>query len=78
MKLKTLKTYQSVRFNQKDETHFDLRIPRFEGVEMEFVPTGGYIKVSQPGKDSIVIFSTNVAYAVVLEEPVMAKKVSKG
>lgn len=76
MKLKTLKTYQSVRFNMKDETHFDPRIPRFEGIEMQFNQDGGYVQVSIPGKDSIIIFSTNIAYAVVADEPVVVKKVS--
>lgn len=75
MKLKTLKTYQSVRFNQKDETHFDGRIPRFEGIQMEFSPIGGYVQISQPGKESIVVFSTNIAYAVVADEqPAPAKE----
>lgn len=78
MKLKTIKTYQSVRFNQKDETHFDPRIPRFEGIDMQFSPTGGYVTVSQPGKESIIVFSTNIAYAVVADEPVAAKKAVKG
>lgn len=78
MKLKTLKTYQSVRFNQKDETHFDGRIQRFDGIEMVFNPQGGYVQVSIPGKDSIIVFSTNIAYAVVADEPVVFKKTSKG
>lgn len=78
MKLKTIKTYQSVRFNQKDETHFDLRIPRFEGVTMDYSVEGGYVTISQPGKDSIVVFSTNIAYAVLSDEPVSLKKASKG
>ncbi len=69
MKLKTLKTYQSVRFNTKDETHFDGRIPRFEGIDMEFSPQGGYVQISIPGKDSIIVFSTNIAYAVVADAP---------
>lgn len=78
MKLKTLKTYQSVRFNTKDETHFDLRIPRFAGVEMEFDSKGGYVQITLPGKDSIIVFSTNIAYAVLDDEPAAIKKVSKG
>lgn len=78
MKLKTIKTYQSVRFNQKDETHFDARIPRFEGIQLDFSPESGYVTISQPGKESIIVFSTNIAYAVVADEPVIAKKASKG
>lgn len=78
MKLKTIKTYQSVRFNQKDETHFDGRIPRFEGIQLDFNPEAGYVTISQPGRESIIVFSTNIAYAVVADEPVSVKKISKG
>lgn len=78
MKLKTIKTYQSVRFNQKDETHFDARIPRFEGIQLDFSPEAGYVTISQPGKESIIVFSTNIAYAVIADEPVPVKKASKG
>lgn len=69
MRLKTLKTYQSVRFNTKDETHFDLRVPRFENIEMEYVPADGYVQITLPGKDSIIVFSTNIAYAVLADVP---------
>lgn len=78
MKLKTMKTYQSVRFNQKDETHFDGRIPRYAGIQLDYNEDAGYVIVSMPGVESIMIFSTNIAYAVVADEPVAAKKVSKG
>jgi hypothetical protein len=79
MKLKTIKTYQSVRFNQKDETHFDSRIPRFEGLILTFNEEAGYVLVSQPGKESVIVFSTNIAYAVIADEPVQSvKKASKG
>lgn len=69
MRLKTLKTYQSVRFNTKDETSFDLRVPRFEGLIMEYMPADGYVQITLPGKDSIIVFSTNIAYAVVADAP---------
>lgn len=78
MKLKTIKTYQSVRFNQKDETHFDGRIPRFSGIQLDYKEDAGYVIVSMPGVESIIVFSTNIAYAVVSEEPVVVKKASKG
>lgn len=78
MKLKTLKTYQAVRFNTKDETHFDHRIPRFEGIDMDFKPEYGYVQVTLPGKDSILIFTANIAYAVLTENAVAIKKVAKG
>lgn len=78
MKLKTLKTYQSVRFNQKDETHFDGRIPRYAGIQLEFNEQAGYVTVSMPGVEPIIVFSTNIAYAVVADEPVAVKKASKG
>lgn len=76
MKLKTLKTYQSVRFNMKDETHFDARIPRFEGIEMEYDPSNAVCYVRIAGKDSIIIFPTNIAYAVV-DDAVVSIKESK-
>lgn len=78
MKLKTLKTYQSVRFNQKDETHFDGRIPRYTGIQLDYDAAAGYVTISMPGTESIIVFSTNIAYAVVAEEPVAVKKASKG
>lgn len=78
MKLKTLKTYQSVRFNKKDETHFDKQIPRYAGIDMEFHPAGGYVLISMPNVEPILVFSTNIAYAAVADEPVAVKKASKG
>ena len=64
MKFKTLKTYQSVRFNQKDETHFDGRIPRFAGLVIEWDSSINAAKISVPGAEAVYVFSANIAYAV--------------
>jgi hypothetical protein len=77
MKLKTLKTYQSVRFNTKDETHFDSRIPRFEGIEMEYDVSNAVVYVKLAGKDSVIIFPTNIAYAVIDDSVAVLKAESK-
>ena len=74
MKLKTVHTYQSVRFNKRDETHFTAEKPTMDGLEIEYDPKLMVIKLEIPGVDSVIIFSTNVAYAVVAEEIKTAKK----
>jgi len=74
MKLKTLKTYQSVRFNLKDETHFDVRIPRFENIQMEYDVKLQVIRIEIPGKDSVLVFQTNVAYAALADSEVVELK----
>jgi hypothetical protein len=66
MKLKTVKTYQSVRFNQKDETSFDIRVQRYDGIEMEFDAKSGLVKL-QMGSEVVYVFGTNIAYMVPLE-----------
>jgi hypothetical protein len=66
MKLKTVSTYQTVRFNKHDERHFDSAIPRFAGIEMEFDEKNGFVKLELPDKDIIYVFPTNIAYIVPL------------
>lgn len=76
MKLKTVSTYQSVRFGLKDEKHFDVRNPRFVQIEMEHDARLGAVRIAMPGCDTIYVFNTNLAYIVpedVVETPVKAK-----
>lgn len=77
MKLKTVHTYQSVRFNQKDETHFDGRIPRFAGIELDYDEKLFLIKVSMPGSEPVLIFPANCAYMIPVESPVEFAKPAK-
>jgi hypothetical protein len=74
MKLTTMHTYQSVRFNKKDETHFDCRKPNMEGLQMEYVVDGGYARIFIPGVDEVIVFPTNISYAVVDKESDKKKK----
>lgn len=62
MKIKTLRTYQSVRFNQKDETHFDNRIPRFANIDIDYDAKMGAVRIAMEGTDTVYVFSTNIAY----------------
>lgn len=74
MKFKTLKTYQSVRFNKKDETHFDMSISRYAGLSMEWDSTLNAVKISMPGTESVYVFPANCAYAVEAEPTLKAVK----
>lgn len=71
MKLKTVSTYQTVRFNKADERHFDAAIPRFKGIELTYEKEFVRIKM---GDEQVLVFPTNIAYVVPLPE---AEKSSK-
>lgn len=75
MKLRTVKTYQSVDFNKKNETHFDIRLPRYKDISLELDKDAKYVTIKMPGAETVLVFATNIAYVVALpEEP---KKSSK-
>lgn len=79
MKLKTVHTYQTVRFNKRDETHFTAEKPTMPGLELEYDPKIHAVKISMPGAIPVLVFSTNVAYAEVSEPEAVVEpvKVSK-
>lgn len=64
MKLKTVHTYQSVKFNKQQETHFDAGKPSMAKIEMTYNSSEHCVLISMPGCESVMIFSTNIAYAV--------------
>lgn len=67
IKLKAIAVYQSVKFNNKQEMYFAAAKPGMQGLEMSYEPKGGYaiIRLDGPnGADEIMVFSTNIAYAV--------------
>ena len=61
MKLKTLQTYQSVKFLSKQETYFQARLG-MDDLEMTLNPQG-WVEVSAKGQ-TILIFFTNIAFAI--------------
>lgn len=77
MKLKTVHTYQSVRFNKRDETHFDAAKATMAGLEMEFDTKLMAIRIRLPDADDVLVFSSNVAYAVIADEPKVEKSYKK-
>lgn len=75
MQLKTVHTYQSVRFNKRDETHFDAAKPIMAGMVMELHPAG-YVVITL-GQEQVLVFATNVAYAVPATPEVATKASAK-
>ena len=67
MKLKTVHTYQSVKFNKQQETHFDAGKPSMAKIEMIYSSSEHCVLISMPGCETIMIFSTNIAYATPFE-----------
>lgn len=65
MKLAVVHTYQSVRFNKRDETHFTSEKPNMVGLQMEYDEKLLVVKITLPGQDSILVFPTNISYAQV-------------
>lgn len=76
MKIKVLHSYQTVRFNKKDETHFTADKPSMSGLSMTWLPEYMAVRLDMPGTESVLVFCTNVAYAVIADEvaPKSAKK----
>lgn len=77
MKLAVVHTYQSVRFNKRDETHFTAEKPNMTGLQMEYDEKLLVVKITIPGQDSVLVFPTNIAYAQVSKaESVVPKQPS--
>lgn len=76
MKIKELKTYQSVKFQQKQESFFiAAKELNMEDLTMEVVSWGILVKTS---KDEAIISFNNIAYAKPFrEEAAPAKKPTK-
>lgn len=68
MKLKNLQTYQSVTFNKKNETHFNVDKPAHKGISMQLMPDAGYVRIEMEGADTVLVFATNIAYATPADE----------
>lgn len=67
MKLKAIKVYQSVQFNRKEELFFSDGKPGMRGVQIAYDAKAGFARISinnELGKDDILIFPANIAYAV--------------
>ena len=77
MKLSVVHTYQSVRFNKRDETHFTAAKPTMEGMEMEYDEKLLIVRIRIPGVDDVIVFPTNIAYAVVVEDAKPEPKLKK-
>lgn len=61
MKLKAMQTYQSVKFQGKQDNFFSPAIAAMADLEMTY--HDGYITL-KTAKDCIVVFTANIAYAV--------------
>lgn len=68
MQLKTVHTYQTVRFNKRDETHFDAGKENMRGIRMSFDKKNGVVHIEMDGCERVMVFPTNIAYAVLAEE----------
>lgn len=65
MKLKGVSVYQTVSYNKKNHTFFaDNKDLGLAGVEMTYLPEMQAVRITLPGKDDILIFVTNIAYAI--------------
>ncbi len=64
MKLKAIATYQYVRFHGANHNFIAMNDVRFPGLKIELLKEGA-IRVKSD-KDCILVFPTNVAYAIEL------------
>lgn len=65
MKLKAMKTYQTVDFNKKNHHYFtDSRDLGLQGVQLEYLPEVQAVRVRLEGRDDIMVFTTNIAYVI--------------
>lgn len=65
MKLRSIKVYQSVQFRRKEELFFSGEKQGMKGIglEIEYDAKGGFARI-KCDDDEILVFSTNIAYAV--------------
>ena len=65
MKLKAVHTYQYVRFQNKNENFLSAGNSSMPDLKLELLTVGGVGLVrATTAKDSIIIFPTNIAYAI--------------
>lgn len=71
MKLRSVKVYQYVVFNQKNHTFFTngpaAKSLGMENVDIEYLPKINAVRIKAPGKDDILVFTTNIAYAIPMD-----------
>lgn len=73
MKLKSVATYQHVRFENANDSFFTIiNDKKFKDLELTLLD-GGMIEIKSP-KDRIIVFTTNVAYVVPAEAAVKVVK----
>lgn len=73
MKLKSVATYQHVRFENANDSFFTIDNPRkYANIELTLLD-GAMIEIKSP-KDRIIIFTTNVAYVVPADAAVKVVK----
>lgn len=78
MKIKELNTYQSVKFQGKQENFFSPVLLQMKDIEMETIEWGILIKSA---KDEVIVTFNNIAYAkpapLETSKPAEAKKTAK-
>lgn len=76
MKLRSVKTYQYVVYGQKNHTFFTngpaAKSLGMENVDIEYLPKMQAIRIKGE-KDDILVFVTNVAYAIPADSTVAAE-----
>lgn len=75
MKLKAIHTYQYVKFGGKNENFLSAKIG-MEDLELEYLPSVNGVSV-KTAKDHVIVFTTNIAYAVPMTEETAKRDVSK-
>lgn len=73
MQLKTVHTYQTVRFNKRDETHFDAGKDSMRDIKLTYDKKNAVVHIEMPGCESVLVFPTNIAYAVLAEPTEQSK-----
>lgn len=77
MQLKSIHTYQYVRFQGANENFISVDNPKFKGAQISLLTTSGVVDIKSD-KDHILVFPTNIAYCVPLTSETVAKNESRG
>lgn len=69
MKLRAVKVYQYVVFNKKNHTFFTTEAETakslgMKGCTLEYLPAVNAVRIRAEGQDDILVFTTNIAYAI--------------
>lgn len=68
MKLRALMTYQYVQFKGQNRNFLSDKVAGLEGMKMHVLPELPSAIEVELGEEVIIIFSTNIAYAVPLDK----------